>query len=83
MEDIICKRCGLVNDYYTVQVKMHIKAMCNECNKYIKFIPQEQEVKLWFGKYKYRTIKSMVSEEELNYLEWIKNGGIKNIKENY
>jgi hypothetical protein len=40
MEQIICYRCGSVNDYRTVQSGPHIKAICNGCDRYIKFLKQ-------------------------------------------
>lgn len=38
MNQIICQRCGSVNDYRTVQSGPHIKAICNGCDRYIKFM---------------------------------------------
>ncbi len=35
---IHCQRCGLVDDYRTVQSGPHLKAICNGCDRYIKFI---------------------------------------------
>lgn len=43
MEVIVCKRCGSVNDYRTEQAGPHIKAICNGCNLYIKFVSQAKE----------------------------------------
>ncbi len=40
MEDVICRNCGSINDYRTTQAGPHIKATCNGCDKYIKFLPQ-------------------------------------------
>lgn len=41
-KDIICQRCGSVNDYRTVNSGPHIKAICNGCDRYIKFIPKNE-----------------------------------------
>ncbi len=46
-ENIICKRCGSINDYYVVKTGPHKKAICNNCGIYIKFtkqstLPEEQ-----------------------------------------
>lgn len=41
-KDIICHRCGSVNDYRTVNSGPHIKAICNGCDRYIKFIPKNE-----------------------------------------
>ena len=38
MQSIICHRCGSVDDYYTVPSGPHLKAICNGCGRYIKFI---------------------------------------------
>jgi hypothetical protein len=38
MEKIICQNCGSVDDFHTVHSGPHIKAICNGCDKYIKFI---------------------------------------------
>lgn len=71
MEDIICQKCGLVNDYETRQAGPHQSAYCNGCGNYIKHLPQNKPVELIpFGKYKGRELKSMVSSEEIRYLQW-------------
>lgn len=70
-ESIVCKRCGLVDDYRTEQAGPHIKAICNGCDQYIKFLPQGHEPTLYFPKYKGRTVKSMNDPEEINYLKWL------------
>jgi len=71
-ESIVCTRCGLVDDYRTEKSGPHIKAICNGCDRYIKFLPQgNEEPTLHFGKYKTRTIKSMTSPDETSYLRWI------------
>jgi hypothetical protein len=41
-KDIICQRCGSINDYRTVVSGPHIKAICNGCDRYIKFIPKNE-----------------------------------------
>lgn len=81
MEDITCNHCGLVNDYTTTPSGPHLKATCNGCGKYIKFITkQDKKPTLYFGKYKDREISSLNSEEELRYLQWLKDQP--NIKNN-
>ena len=70
--DIICPQCGASEDYHTEQSGPHLKAVCNCCNAYIKFLPQPNETpKLFFGKYKGREIKSLVDEEDIRYLKWL------------
>jgi len=43
MRDVICHRCDTTNEFYVVNSGPHLKAMCNHCNRYIKFIPQDAE----------------------------------------
>ncbi len=40
---VICQRCGLIDDYRTVPAGPHIKAICNGCNRYIKFVSQNND----------------------------------------
>lgn len=40
-DDIICQRCGSINDYKTEVAGPHLKAICNGCNIYIKFISKQ------------------------------------------
>lgn len=40
--NIVCRRCGLINDYYTLTSGPHLKAMCNGCDRYIKFISKQK-----------------------------------------
>lgn len=72
MVQLTCPHCGAVNDYSTTPSGPHLRADCNQCHRYIKFIPQENsKPTLHFGKYKGREISSMNSQEELNYLKWL------------
>lgn len=71
MKDVICHNCGSVNDYHVVKKSNQETAYCNSCELYIKNLPQGGEPTLYFGKYTGRTIVSMVSEEELRYLNWL------------
>lgn len=41
MRDVTCQRCGTTNEFYVVNSGPHLKAICNHCNRYIKFIPQD------------------------------------------
>lgn len=77
MEDIICLRCDSTNDYRVEQSGPHKKAVCNKCNRYIKFIPQSDKTLLHFGKYKGREIVTMRSDDELAYLYWLQKTNIK------
>jgi len=71
MQDIICQRCGNVNDYTVKKSGPHDSAYCNGCDNYIKHLPQNNEIKIVpFGKYKGREISSMLDGEEIRYLQW-------------
>jgi len=68
MGEVICQRCGTTNEFYVVNSGPHVKAMCNHCNCYIKFILQEKEPpKFYFGKYVGKYIHDI---EDLSYLKW-------------
>jgi len=75
METIKCQRCQTEDQYYTQPSGPHLMAVCNHCNKYIKFVSQGVPPMLYFGKYKGRQIASLVSEDEINYLKWLLNNG--------
>lgn len=68
MQEVICLRCNTTNEFYVQKSGPHIKAICNNCNQYIKFIPQEKEPpKFYFGKY----VGQFVYEiEDMQYLKW-------------
>lgn len=68
MEEIICKKCGLINDYRTKPNAMHTEAICNGCNRHIKFISKGEEATLYFGKYAKHKVKNITDK---NYLEWV------------
>lgn len=71
MEIVTCNRCGSVDDYHTEQSGKHVKAICNNCKRYIKFLQQNKTITvLPFGKYKDREISSLTSKEEIEYLSW-------------
>lgn len=64
--DIVCNKCGLVNDYRTIQKANNQVAYCNGCDSYIKNIPHDVP-KLYVGKYKGIPIDQIT---DLNYLQW-------------
>jgi hypothetical protein len=77
MESLICPKCGLVDDYNIQQRGNHKTAYCNGCDSYIKHLPQGNPTALYFGKYKGRQLESMTTPEELKYLKWLNDSGIK------
>ena len=72
MEEVYCPECGAHEDYHIVESGPHLKAVCNCCDAYIKFMPRHHEnPKIFFGKYKGREISSLTLEEEIRYLKWL------------
>lgn len=67
--EIICKRCGSVNDYYTKLNPNNngLAAICNGCQSHIKFIPQDKPAEFFIGKYKGTKIKECTDKK---YLQW-------------
>ena len=37
---VVCKRCGLIDDYRTQKNGPHTEAICNGCDRHIKFLPK-------------------------------------------
>lgn len=70
--DIVCQRCGSINDFIIQKPSIHYKCTC-KCGSFIKNIGTNEPATLYFGKYKGREISSMRSDEELNYLNWLLN----------
>jgi len=70
---IVCKKCGTENEFYTEQSGKQLKALCNHCGGYIKFIPQDKPQIMYFGKHKGK----LVSELDRGYIEWLLDSDIK------
>lgn len=70
--EIVCKKCGSINDYKTQLKNNQNTAWCNVCGSFIKNIPYAEPA-LYFGKYKGRKIKSLTTPEETQYLHWLIN----------
>lgn len=68
MEEVICKKCGVVNEYKTEKRGNHLTAFCSACGAYIKHIPHVEPA-MFFSK-KYPNMK--ISEcEDLQYLKFV------------
>lgn len=65
-EDLICTKCGLVNDYTLTRKANNDVATCNGCGAWIKNKPYALPA-IPFGKYKNIPIESI---QDLRYLEW-------------
>lgn len=75
MEDVVCDKCGLVNDYNTNEKEfkdgtIHREAVCNGCDTHIKFLPQLDKPKTYipFGKYKG---KHTYQIDDVDYMRWL------------
>jgi uncharacterized protein (DUF3820 family) len=67
--EIVCKWCGLLNDYNTVlnPANNGLAAICNGCGRHIKFLPQNKPVQFYIGKYKGTKVSSC---DDKDYLKW-------------
>lgn len=68
-DSVSCPKCGAVDDYKTSQSGPHVRADCNQCGRFIKFLPQSYptDVKLYFGKYTNQRVNDIT---DLSYLQW-------------
>lgn len=66
MKEIVCRSCGVVNNYTTELRNNQKVATCNECGSFIKNIPYAVQ-KFYFGKYKGTPISEC---DDLSYLNW-------------
>jgi hypothetical protein len=71
MDDIVCKNCGLINDYRVERKANNDVATCNGCGKFIKNIPYSKPA-LFFGKYAGKPIENY-ENGEVSYLKWVRN----------
>lgn len=72
METLTCKHCGLTDQYHTVPAGPHLKAICNGCGQYIKFVSQnkppfEDNDLMPFGKHKGKAMANVPAD----YLLWL------------
>lgn len=74
MKNVECAKCGSVNNYSKSEQTFadgstHIKATCNDCGKFIKWLPQS-EIKTYipFGKYRG---KHTYQVSDIEYLQWL------------
>lgn len=68
--DLICKKCGLLNEFHIIKKSTQHTAYCNGCNSYLKNIPQDDMSKIccyWGKKYKGEKISNI---EDHKYLRW-------------
>lgn len=75
---LTCTKCGLLFDEINGKIEhvtasngvKHIRCNCPDCGKYVKFMPQSKEIKLYFGKYKGMKVKEIAMIDR-SYLEWL------------
>lgn len=68
MEILRCRECGSV-DYIIKDQPPHKTAYCTNCGSYIKNIKQE-DLTIWFGKYKGMKVSEMNSPDQKSWLLW-------------
>jgi hypothetical protein len=72
---ITCHSCGALFEEYKTAEKIfkngtkHIEARCPLCDKWIKYLPQENFI-MPFGKYKGMDIDE-VARKDLDYIRWL------------
>lgn len=74
---LTCTKCGLIFediDGILQEIALpsggsHLKCSCPGCERYVKFL-SHAEPKLYFGKYKGKTIKE-VAKVDMDYLKWL------------
>ena len=69
MEELLCKKCGVIGIPNTEKKGPHLKAMCSSCGSYIKFISQGKDYIFYFGKYKGETLKDVAAKDS-EYIVW-------------
>lgn len=72
--EIVCNHCSRSGEPIINKSGPHHSAHCSFCGKWIKHIRQQpsDDFELFFGKYKGRTVKSMIPhKEEREYLVWL------------
>lgn len=67
MKDIICKKCGVINNYRVEENATHKTAYCVDCGAYIKHLPRG-DPEFYFGKYKGAKISDC---KDKSYLLWV------------
>lgn len=74
-EILTCRKCGS-GDYRTEESTVNLKAVCNNCDSYIKFLPKPIGKVNWetetipLRKHKGKTFKQ-VAVEDPKYIRWI------------
>lgn len=68
--EVICPKCGLVNDYTITEKSNNSVCTCNGCDFFLGNKPKEaNQLKMPFGKYK-NILISDVAINDLPYLLW-------------
>lgn len=69
METITCPHCNAVDDYRTSNSGPHVRADCNQCGRYIKFLKQSYAPQsiCYTGKYYGKPFSAIT---DLDWLRW-------------
>jgi hypothetical protein len=72
-EEIVCKNCGLINDFRTEEVVFangteHTEAFCNGCDKHLKYISKGLPSKFHFGKHAGMLVSDCV---DVSYMQFM------------
>lgn len=70
-KDISCRRCATVNEFKVGKSGPNITARCTHCGYWITNLTSNKPVVINFGKYAGREVKSLKSDEEIRYLQWL------------
>ena len=67
---LICKKCGLIDQYRTEERTGQNCAFCLGCGYHIKNVPKKDplDLKIYFGKFKGTTIRNITDKQ---YLQWV------------
>jgi hypothetical protein len=68
---IVCQKCDTVDDFKVSKAGPNITARCKHCGYWITNLPANQPAVLNFGKYAGREVKSLTTDEEIKYLQWL------------
>lgn len=72
-EELVCKNCGLINDFRTEEVVFkdgseHTEAFCNGCDKHLKYISKGFPSKFHFGKHAGMLVSDCV---DVSYMQFM------------
>lgn len=66
-KEVVCKKCGTINEYRSVPNGPHLSAWCTACGEFIKHLQKDVNPMFHFGKYKGLIISEC---KDIKYLIW-------------